>query len=137
MKASKLIYRALLEIGVVAPSETPTADQSADALTELQMLADTERERIKTSIPNWPTEPVELFDELGSVPAIWLHFLQLGLSVALCPSYGLPVSAELLAKYNRALRIIERDSAQKYPRAPDQTLASMTYNDTFNILSGE
>lgn len=137
MRASKLIYRALLEIGVVAPSETPTADQSADALAELQMLADTERERIKTTIPNWPTEPVELFDELGSVPAIWLHFLQLGLSVAMCPSYGLPVSAELLAKYNRALRIIERGSAPKFPRLPDQTLAVMTYGKNFNILTGE
>ncbi len=125
MKASDLIHRALLEIGVIATSEVPTADQQTDALAELAALADTERQRLNTVITGWPLT-IEQFTVLDAVPVYWLHFLQLDLALAVCPSYGISASAELLQRHNRALRIVERRSMPMMPRSKDSTLQVMS-----------
>lgn len=125
MKASDLVRRALLEIGVIATSETPTADQQADGLSELAMLADTEQQRLNTVISGWPSE-MEPFTALDAVPGYWLHFLQLALALAVSAGYGVSASAELLQRHNRALRIVERKSMPLIERKRDATLQAMT-----------
>lgn len=97
-----LIAGALRDLGVIAETETPSAEQGATGLTNLnQMLFAWEVQDIDlgyfTQSSTSDTCPIPEYSEQG---------VQASLALKLAPIYGATVSAELLAKQVEGMRVI-------------------------------
>ncbi len=132
-----LITRALLKIGVINESETPSAEQGMDALTELnQMLEEWEETGIhlgwceQTSTAD--TTPLPPYAERG---------VTLSLALALAPSYGgaASVSDQLVIDHRSAMSVIERKAALKNlkPRDSRNMPSAEGGGYGYNIITGQ
>jgi hypothetical protein len=120
-----LIKDALLEIGVVNESETPSAEQASHALRKCnQMLEAWEESGIKLGwceqTDTSATTPLPPYAESG---------VTLRLAIALASSYGgaASVTPALIESANDAMAVIERKAALK----------NLTPSDTRNMPTAE
>jgi hypothetical protein len=107
----ELITKALLKLGIINESETPSAEQATDALDELnQMLEEWEESSINLGwseqTSTSATAPLPPYAESGVI---------LQLALALSPSYGgaASVTPALIKQADESMRMIERKAAIK------------------------
>lgn len=131
-----IITRALLKIGVINESETPSAEQGADALTELNQLME-EWDEAGIAL-GWceqtdtsATAPLPPYAERG---------VTLRLALALAPSYGgaASVTPALIGDAEDSLKKLQRKVLLKGIVARDSRNMpqSEVAGRTFNILTG-
>jgi hypothetical protein len=134
----ELIRRALLEIGVIAGSKTPSAQQAQDALVKLNQLAE-EWEEAGIKLGWCQQLPADL-SGTAPLPPYAERGVTLKLAMALAPTYGGAASvttsliAECLEAWGRvqlkaALKNLKPSDTKNMPRAEGQY-------GTENILTG-
>jgi hypothetical protein len=132
----ELITRALLKLGVINESETPSAEQGQDALKELnQMLEEWDEAGIRlgwceqTDISN--TAPLPPYAERG---------VTLRLALALAPSYGgaASVTPALIADAEESYHKLHRKAMLKLLKESDSRNMPQAEGGVsgFNILTG-
>lgn len=131
-----LISDALLELGVINESETPSAEQAQHALRKLnQMLEAWEESGIKLGwceqTDTSATTPLPPYAESG---------VTLRLAIALASSYGgaASVTPALIESANDAMKVIERKAALANLKTADSRNmpAAEAGASTFSILTG-
>jgi hypothetical protein len=131
-----LIKDALLEIGVVNESETPSAEQASHALRKWnQMMEAWEESGLKLGwceqTDTSATTPLPPYAESGVTKK---------LAIALAPSYGgaASVSPLLIEEAREAMMVIERKAALTNLREADTRNMPLAEGgtNTFNILTG-
>lgn len=134
----ELIGRALLKLGVINESETPSAEQGIDALHELnQMLEEWEESGIKLG---WCEQADADLSNTAPLPPYAERGVTLKLALALAPSYGgaASVTPALVADAEDAFSIIRRKAALKAlkPSRMDNMPASESSGYTYDIQTG-
>lgn len=131
-----LISDALLEIGVINESETPSAEQGAHALRKLnQMLEEWEESSVRLGwseqTSTGDTAPLPPYAERG---------VTLSLALALAPSYGgaASVSDQMMIEHRDAMAVINRKAALKNLTESDSRNlpAAESGLSTYNITTG-
>jgi hypothetical protein len=107
----QIISDALLDLGVINESETPSAEQGSHALRVLnQMLEAWEEEGVRLG---WCEQTDTSAD--APLPPYALRGVTAALALELAPSYGGAASASpaLIAKYESGMALINRKAALK------------------------
>lgn len=123
----ELIRRALLEIGVIAGSKTPSAQQGQDALVTLnQMMEEWEESGIRLG---WCQQLPADLSSTAPLPPYAERGVTLKLAMALAPTYGgaASVTPSLIAECSDAFGRISRKAA----------LNNVTEADTRNMPRAE
>lgn len=131
-----LIKDALLDIGVVNESETPSAEQGQHALRKLnQLLEAWEESGIRLG---W-SEQTDT-SETAPLPPYAERGVTAKLAIALAPSYGgaASVTEALIAEANEGYALITRKAALKNLKPVDTRNMPMSESPghVFNILTG-
>jgi hypothetical protein len=121
-----LITDALLEIGVINETETPSAEQGQHALRKLNQILET-WEETKSIKLGW-SEQTDI-SATAPLPPYAERGVTLKLAMALAPSYGgaASVSPALIAEFTEEFANIGRKAALKV----------VTERDTRNMPAGE
>lgn len=131
-----IITRALLKLGIINESETPSAEQGADALTELnQLMEEWDEAGIKLGwceqTDTSATAPLPPYAERG---------VTLRLALALAPSYGgaASVTPALIGDAEDSLKKLQRKVLLKGIVARDSRNMpqSEVPGTSFNITTG-
>jgi hypothetical protein len=123
----ELITDALLDLGVINESETPTAEQGQHALRKLnQMLEKWEESGIKLG---WSQQLPADISDTAPLPPYAESGVTSKLAIALAPSYGgaASVTPALIEEANDGFALIQRKAA----------LANLTPSDTRNMPAAE
>lgn len=132
----QIISDALLDLGVINESETPSAEQGSHALRVLNQLLEA-----------WEEEGVRLgwceqtdSSEDAPLPPYALRGVTAALAIELAPSYGgaASVSPALIAKHEAGVALITRKAALKnlQPLDTRNMQRSEGGGGDFNILTG-
>lgn len=132
----QLITDALLEIGVINESETPSAEQGQQALRKLnQMMEALEEEGINLG---WHEQPAADIQETAPLPPYAENGITLKLALALAPSYGgaASVSPTLAADMLEAWAPIERKAALNNLKERRMDNMPSSQGGTFDMTTG-
>ncbi len=111
MTAQELINGALRLIGVIAAGETPSADESADALAAFNAMIQNWNEGIAKALAGsyasviYTFNPLATYSDLSdtiSLPGGWLRALRYNLAVDLAPEYGRPLDPAVVTMANQS-----------------------------------
>jgi hypothetical protein len=110
MTVQQLINQSLIQLGVIASGESPSSDESADALTALNLMISSWNEMLKLTLAGsyasilYTFSPIATFSALGDTisagthPLAWQRAYVYNLAEEIASQYGREVSAAVAAK---------------------------------------